>query len=74
MSVTAGGMLLLTGADGKVTGVDGASGDDQVEPARSRVEPAPHFVSFAGDPLAYATSTSGDGSSTRVTARGPGHG
>ncbi|MDF3143977.1 MULTISPECIES: serine/threonine-protein kinase [unclassified Streptomyces] len=68
--VTAGGMLLLTGADGTVTGVDGASGDTKW----SRALPghrAPFFVSFAGDPLAYTTTTSDDDSSTRVTAVDP---
>ncbi|MFE0252210.1 serine/threonine-protein kinase [Streptomyces sp. NPDC059010] len=71
-----GGMVLLSGADGTVTGVDGASGETKW----SRSVPghkAPYFVSFAGDPLAYATSTSDDGTSgtsgasTRVTAIDP---
>ncbi|MFE5820085.1 serine/threonine-protein kinase [Streptomyces sp. NPDC056479] len=69
-SSAVGGMLLLTGADGTVTGVDGASGDTKW----SRTVPGhtePYFVSFAGDPLAYATRTSEDGSSTRVTALDP---
>ncbi len=69
-SATAGDTLLLTGADGRVTGVDGASGDTKW----SRPVPghqAPHFVSFAGDPLAYTTTTSADGASTRVTAVDP---
>lgn len=69
-SSVAGGMVLLTGADGTVTGVDGASGDTKW----SRTVPghtAPYFVSFAGDPLAYTTSESPDGSSTRVTAVDP---
>ncbi|MGW4173223.1 serine/threonine-protein kinase [Streptomyces chartreusis] len=66
----AGGMLLLTGADGTVTGVDGASGEKKW----SRSLPGhrgPYFVSFAKDPLAYRTTTSDDGSSTRVTAVDP---
>ena len=67
---TVGGMVLLTGADGTVTGVDGASGDTQWT-RRLPGHETPNFVSFAGDPLAYATSTSGDGSSTRVTAVDP---
>ncbi|MFJ8636162.1 serine/threonine-protein kinase [Streptomyces sp. NPDC093568] len=65
-----GGMLLLTGTDGTVTGVDGASGDTKWR----RAVPGhkePYFVSFAGDPLAYTTLTSDDGSSTRVTALDP---
>ncbi|KMS66897.1 serine/threonine protein kinase [Streptomyces viridochromogenes] len=69
-SATAGDTLLLTGADGRVTGVDGASGDTKW----SRPVPghqAPRFVSFAGDPLAYTTTTSVDGASTRVTALDP---
>lgn len=66
----AGGMLLLTRADGTVTGVDGASGEKKW----SRSLPGhrgPYFVSFAKDPLAYRTTTSDDGSSTRVTAVDP---
>ncbi|KMS79824.1 serine/threonine protein kinase [Streptomyces leeuwenhoekii] len=66
----AGGTLLLTGADGRVTGVDGASGDT----LWSRPVPGhatPYFDSFAGDPLAYATSVSADGARTRVTAVDP---
>ncbi|MFJ7075829.1 serine/threonine-protein kinase [Streptomyces sp. NPDC098781] len=69
-SSAAGGMLLLTGADGTLTGVDGASGDTKW----SRTVPGhkePYFVAFAGDPLAYATQASDDGSSTRVTALDP---
>ncbi|MDN0197985.1 serine/threonine-protein kinase [Streptomyces sp. S.PNR 29] len=69
----AGGMLLLTGTDGAVTGVDSASGDTKWShgiPGHGM----PIFASFAGDRLAYAVSTSGDGSSTRVTAVDPGTG
>ncbi|MFK4100597.1 PQQ-binding-like beta-propeller repeat protein [Streptomyces sp. NPDC019531] len=65
-----GGMLLLTGADGTVTGVDSASGDSKW----SRKVPghsAPSFLAFTGDPLAYLTSTSDSQSSTRVTAVDP---
>ncbi|MGW6961520.1 serine/threonine-protein kinase [Streptomyces chartreusis] len=65
-----GGMLLLTGDDGSVTGVDGASGEKKWSrslPGHRR----PYFVSFAKDPLAYATTTSDDGSSTRITAVDP---
>ncbi|MEU7054946.1 serine/threonine-protein kinase [Streptomyces sp. NPDC046197] len=63
----AGGVLLLTGADGVVRGVDGATGTTRW----SRRVPGlamPNFSSFAGDPLAYATSISDDGSATRVVA------
>ncbi|MFD3731750.1 serine/threonine-protein kinase [Streptomyces sp. NPDC058632] len=66
----AGDMLLLTGADGTVTGMDGASGDT-LWTGRVPGHDAPYFRTFAGDPLAYAASTSGDGSSTRVTAVDP---
>ncbi|MFB7599249.1 serine/threonine-protein kinase [Streptomyces sp. NPDC056160] len=66
----AGDMLLLTGADGVVTGVDGRSGGTRW---RRRVPGLgePYFTAFAGDPLAYATSPSGDGKGTRVTAVDP---
>lgn len=66
---SAGGMLLFTAADGTVTGVDGASGDTKW---RRRVpgQSMPSFSSFAGDPWAYATTASDDGSST-VTAVDP---
>ncbi|KOG35459.1 serine/threonine-protein kinase [Streptomyces resistomycificus] len=66
----AGGMLLLTGADGSVTGVDGASGDTRWN-RRITGHKVPYFVSFASDPLAYATTTSDDGASTLVTAVDP---
>ncbi|CAM5706418.1 serine/threonine-protein kinase [Streptomyces aurantiogriseus] len=64
-----GGTLLLTAADGTVTGVDAASGRTRW----SRRMPGagqPYFVSFPGDPLAYVTTTSGDGR-TRITAVDP---
>ncbi|MDH6608186.1 serine/threonine protein kinase/outer membrane protein assembly factor BamB [Streptomyces sp. SAI-208] len=64
---SAGGMLLVTRADGTVTGVDSASGDTKW----SRKIPGhatPAFSTFAGDPLLYVTSTSVDESTTRVTA------
>ncbi|MEV2216809.1 serine/threonine-protein kinase [Streptomyces sp. NPDC050997] len=70
---SAGGMLLVTGADGRVTGVDGASGGTKWS-GRIPGHEAPTFVSFSGDPLAYATSASADGASTRVTAVDPGTG
>ena len=66
----AGGMLLLTGADGRVTGVDSASGETRWK-RRLPGQSAPYFAAFARDPLAYATSTSGGGASTRVTALDP---
>ncbi|MEU0208556.1 serine/threonine-protein kinase [Streptomyces canus] len=64
---SADGMLLVTHADGKVTGVDSASGDTRW----SKEVPGhatPSFSTFPGDPLLYVTSTSVDESSTRVTA------
>ncbi|MFI5689790.1 serine/threonine-protein kinase [Streptomyces sp. NPDC051636] len=66
----AGGMLLLTGTDGTVTGVDSASGETKWH-RRIPGQTMPSFAWFTGDRLAYATSTSADGSSTRVTAVDP---
>ena len=66
----AGGMLLLTHADGTVTGVDGASGDTRWS-HRIPGQLAPYFTSFTGDSTAYATNTSEDGAKTRVTAVDP---
>ncbi|WP_371669906.1 serine/threonine-protein kinase [Streptomyces sp. NBC_00289] len=66
----AGGMLLLTGADGTVTGVDSASGDTKWS-RRVPGQDVPYFSSFGGDGSAYATSGSADGSSTRVSALDP---
>ncbi|MEU6139854.1 serine/threonine-protein kinase [Streptomyces sp. NPDC047081] len=65
-----GGMLLLTHADGKVTGVDSASGDTKWSRSMPGDGP-PVFSSFAGDPLAYVTNVSTDGASTRVVAVDP---
>ncbi|MDW4910219.1 PQQ-binding-like beta-propeller repeat protein [Streptomyces sp. ADMS] len=69
----AGGMTLLTGADGKVTGVDSASGDSRWNRRIAGLS-GPRLFSFAGDQLAYATSTAEDGASTRVAALDPGTG
>ncbi|MEW1646256.1 serine/threonine-protein kinase [Streptomyces sp. NPDC091219] len=66
----AGGMLLLTHADGTVTGVDGATGDTRWS-HRIPGQQAPYFTSFTGDSSAYATNTSEDGTRTRVTAVDP---
>jgi len=66
----AGGMLLFTAADGTVTGVDAGTGDTKWS-RRIPGQTLPYFTSFAGDPLAYVTSLSADGSSTRVTAVDP---
>ncbi|MFJ5728652.1 protein kinase domain-containing protein [Streptomyces paradoxus] len=69
-AVPAGGMLLVTGADGRVTGVDGASGAPRWS-HRIPGHEVPYFATFTGDPLAYATSASGDGRSTRLTVVDP---
>ncbi|MFJ8543928.1 serine/threonine-protein kinase [Streptomyces sp. NPDC093586] len=66
----AGDMLLLTAADGRVTGVDGASGEI-VWSRRIPGQAVPYFTSFAGEPTAYAATVSDDGSRTRVTAVDP---
>ncbi|MFJ9541895.1 serine/threonine-protein kinase [Streptomyces sp. NPDC101225] len=69
----AGGTVLLTHADGTVSAVDAASGDTRWS-RRIPGQPTPSFVSFPGDPLAYAVDPSGDGSSTLVTAVDPASG
>jgi outer membrane protein assembly factor BamB len=69
-AVCADGMLLVTGADGKVTGVDAALGDPRWS-HRIPGHEVPYFATFTGDPLAYATSTSEDGRSTRLTVVDP---
>ncbi|QOV36473.1 PQQ-binding-like beta-propeller repeat protein [Streptomyces ferrugineus] len=66
----AGGKLLLMGADGRVTGVDSASGE------RKWVRRIPgmgegYVVSFPGNPWVFVASTSADGARTRVTAVDP---
>ncbi|MFF7793211.1 PQQ-binding-like beta-propeller repeat protein [Streptomyces sp. NPDC007991] len=68
-----GGMLLLTASDGTVSGVESASGEVRWS-HRIPGQDVPYFVSFPGDPLAYAASVSGDGSGTTVTAVDPGTG
>ncbi|WP_329365683.1 serine/threonine-protein kinase [Streptomyces sp. NBC_01483] len=66
----AGGMVLLTRADGTVSGVDGATGENRWS-RRLPGQTAPNFAAFAGDELGYATSTTDDGSHTQVTAVDP---
>ncbi|MFC8436091.1 serine/threonine-protein kinase [Streptomyces sp. NPDC057253] len=66
----AGGTLLLTLLDGTVTGVDAATGDTGWS-HRIPGQPLPTFVSFPGDPLAYAMNLSADASTTQVTAVDP---
>ncbi|MFB6849778.1 serine/threonine-protein kinase [Streptomyces sp. NPDC056373] len=69
-AVHAGGMLLVTGADGKVTGVDGASGDARWS-HRIPGHAMPYFATFGGAPSAYLAGTSEDGRSTRLTVVDP---
>ncbi|MFI8243934.1 serine/threonine-protein kinase [Streptomyces sp. NPDC085866] len=66
----AGGMALLTRADGTVTGVDAATGAAKWQRGFTG-QGAPAFLSFPGDSSVYAARTSGDGSSTQVTAVDP---
>ncbi len=72
---TVGDMLLLTRADGMVTGVDSATGRTKWA-RRIPGQAVPYFTSFAGErrPAAYATSPSADGRRTRVTAVDPASG
>ncbi|MFF1358965.1 serine/threonine-protein kinase [Streptomyces sp. NPDC058297] len=65
----AGGTVLLTAADGTVTGVDGATGS-KVWSHRLPGQTQPTFAYF-GKGLAYATTVSPDGSSTQVSAVDP---
>ncbi|MGW0082101.1 serine/threonine-protein kinase [Streptomyces sp. NPDC003393] len=65
-----GDMLLLTAADGTVTGMDSTSGAIKWS-RRIPGQRAAYFSSFAGDPLAYAANVSSDRASTRVTAVDP---
>ncbi|ULR52605.1 serine/threonine-protein kinase [Streptomyces deccanensis] len=68
----AGGMLLLTSADGTVTGVDSATGDTAWS-RRIPGQPEAYFTSFDGDRSAYVASVTGEGAGarTRVTAVDP---
>ncbi|MFI7350030.1 PQQ-binding-like beta-propeller repeat protein [Streptomyces sp. NPDC049936] len=70
-----GDMLLLTRADGMVTGVDSASGRTRWS-HRIPGQSVPYFTSFPGErrPAGYATSESADGNRTRVTAVDPASG
>ncbi|SFN90018.1 Serine/threonine protein kinase [Streptomyces sp. cf124] len=67
-----GGTLLLTSADGTVTGVDSATGDT-VWSRRIPGQPEAYFTSFDGDRSAYVASVTGKGAAarTRVTAVDP---
>ncbi|MEV5316973.1 serine/threonine-protein kinase [Streptomyces sp. NPDC052687] len=66
----AGDTLLLTRADGTVTGVDAATGENRWS-RRIPGHAMPAFVAFAGDPLAYTAAPTGDGTGTRVSAVNP---
>ncbi|MFL4906169.1 protein kinase domain-containing protein [Streptomyces sp. MMS24-I2-30] len=66
----AGGMLLVTGADGSVTGVDGLTGATKWTRRVASGAETPSLAWFSGDSSAYAT-TSADGTHTRVTAVDP---
>ncbi|MFV0134446.1 serine/threonine-protein kinase [Streptomyces sp. HMX87] len=74
----AGGTLLLTRADGTVTGMDAASGDIEWN-RRFQGQPRPYFRWFGDEATrsattsatAYATAVTDDGSRTRVTAVDP---
>ncbi|MGI5393568.1 serine/threonine-protein kinase [Streptomyces sp. CA-251251] len=70
-----GDTLLLTRADGMVTGVDSASGRTRWS-RRIPGQSVPYFTSFAGEraAAAYATSETADGNRTRVTAVDPADG
>ncbi|MDX3631502.1 serine/threonine-protein kinase [Streptomyces europaeiscabiei] len=67
-----GGTLLLTAADGTVTGVDGATGDT-LWSGRIPGQPEAYFTSFDGDRSAYVASVTGEGAGTRtrITAVDP---
>ncbi|MDN3268376.1 serine/threonine-protein kinase [Streptomyces sp. MA15] len=66
-----GDTLLLTRADGMVTGVDSASGETRWS-RRIPGHAVPYFASFGGEePSAFAALPSADGSATRVTAVDP---
>ncbi|MFC9848068.1 serine/threonine-protein kinase [Streptomyces sp. NPDC060223] len=62
----AGGMVLLTRADGTVVGMDASSGK-QVWSRRIGDQTEPAFAAFSADGLAYATSTTVDGTHTLVS-------
>ncbi|MFD8717854.1 serine/threonine-protein kinase [Streptomyces sp. NPDC059629] len=63
-------MLLVIGADRVITGMDSRSGHAKWSVPVSG-SATPYLSSFAGDPLAYATSTADNGVHTLVTALDP---
>ncbi|MFD4529834.1 serine/threonine-protein kinase [Streptomyces sp. NPDC058470] len=66
----AGGMVLLTRSDGTVVGMDASSGK-QVWSRRIADQSEPTFAAFGADGLAYATSTTVDGTHTLVSGVDP---
>ncbi|MFE5893100.1 serine/threonine-protein kinase [Streptomyces sp. NPDC056462] len=66
----AGGMLLLSGADGQMTGVDSASGKTKWSRGIPGLSEA-YVVSFPKSPWVLVSSTSADGDRTRVMAVDP---
>lgn len=69
----AGGMLLLSGADGRMTGVDSASGETKWSRGIPGLSEA-YVVSFPKSPWVLVSSTSADGDRTRVMAVDPSSG
>jgi outer membrane protein assembly factor BamB len=65
-----GGTLVVAGADGTVTGVDGASGRTRWS-RRIAGYSLPALASFPGNGLAWVSSSSADGEHTRITAVDP---
>ncbi len=67
-----GGTLLLTAADGTVTGLDSATGDTKWS-KRIPGQPEAYFTSFEGDGPAYVATVTGEGTGTRtrITAVDP---
>ncbi|MES5819718.1 serine/threonine-protein kinase [Streptomyces sp. RG80] len=65
------GVLLLSGADGKVTGVDSTTGDIRWSRRIPGVTTTSSFGSFPDSPWAYATSRSADGTRTRIVTVEP---
>ncbi|WEO96089.1 serine/threonine-protein kinase [Streptomyces sp. FXJ1.172] len=66
-------MLLVTGADGTVTGVSGASGRTAWH-RRVAGPGVPELASYDGDPLVYAVGTDADGTHTLINAVAAGTG
>ncbi|MFD8814713.1 PQQ-binding-like beta-propeller repeat protein [Streptomyces sp. NPDC059627] len=65
-----GSTVLLVGNDRMLTGMDSRSGETRWRLPVSG-SGTPSLSTFAGDPLAYVTSTAADGTDTQVTALDP---